>query len=317
MKKVIPFICICAFIAFILCSCTLPSARQRYGVFEGKFIDGECIRVIEGSPHNEGWYCEVQILHTDGSIQRILMEWGEGQFAMYEWRDIIDLSRMELLYSGKYRFTSDTKLKLVLETGDTYTLNKTDGDPLSYTFDAIRPNNLYGRDDINHKYTGEQIDNLLRLIDTETYTFSELRKDFSIEELTDTYQDKYGYCAPLLKDDGSSVFVFVNYDLIVQDVMITDSFLTKAEFEGAIGSKTTKSQVLSFDHNALDLSSTDEIITGHIVQEGVIVVTYSLDGSDPIVDSVLFVDNRETRQHNNSIVRDAIPHITEKLKMNS
>ena len=66
--------------------------------------------MIQGSPHNEGWYCEVQILHTDGSIQRILMEWGEGQFAMYEWRDIIDLSRMDLLYSGKYRFNSDTKL---------------------------------------------------------------------------------------------------------------------------------------------------------------------------------------------------------------
>ncbi len=318
MKKTILSILACAFIALlILNSCTLPAARKRNGVFEGDFIDGASIRVISGSPHNEGWFCEAQIVHTDGTIQKILMEWGEGQFDMYEWRNIIDYDRMNLLYSGEYRFLSEQKLKLRLETGETFSLTKTEEEPQDYIFNAKAPDPGDGKECITHSYTNEQINTLQAAISTGKYTFSEFQQDFVVEAMIDTCQDHYGYCVLLLGENQESVFVFVSYEMVLTDTMVVDRFLTKEEFEAAIGSQTTKSQVLSSDPNAMDLSSADETITAHIVQEGVFVVTYASNEGEPQVDSVLFVENRETYNHENPVVRNMIPRISEGLKKDS
>lgn len=318
MKKTIISILVCVFTAlFILNSCMAPAARKRNGVFEGDFIDGASIRVISGSPHNEGWFCQAQIVHADGTIQKILMEWGEGYFDMYEWRDIIDYDRMNLLYSGKYRFSSDRKLKLRLETGEAFTLTQTEEDPQDFVFDANAPNPGDEKRIISDCYTHEQIRTLQTAISTGQYTYSEFQQNFVVEVVIDTLQEQYGYCVLLLGENQESVFVFVSYELVLTDTMVVDRFLTKEEFEAAIGSQTTKSQVLSSDPNAMDLSSADETITAHIVQEGVFVVTYAPNEGEPQVDSVLFVENRETYDHENPLVRDMIPRIAERLKKDS
>ena len=318
MKKTIISVLICVFTAlFILNSCMAPAARKRNGVFEGDFINGASIRVISGSPHNEGWFCQAQIVHADGTIQKILMEWGEGYFDMYEWRDIIDYDRMNLLYSGKYRFSSDQKVKLRLETGEAFTLTKTEEDPQDFVFDANAPNPGDGKRIISDCYTHEQIRTLQTAISTGQYTYSEFQQNFVVEVVIDTLQEQYGYCVLLLGENQESVFVFVSYEMVLTDTMVVDRFLTKEEFEAAIGSQTTKSQVLSSDPNAMDLSSADETITAHIVQEGVFVVTYASNEGEPLVDSVLFVENRETYNHGNPVVRDMIPRIAEGLKKDS
>lgn len=310
MKKVACMLVLLSLL-LTLCACSSPWSMSYDGVFEGDFTDGTVLRVIEGPKHNQGWYCEAQIIHADGTVQRMILNWGHGELDLYAWRDVIDHDRMTRLYSGEYRFNypASDKMTLTLDTGEKFVLKKTDQDPMAYSFEAKSPMPTLNWNQIENKYTDAQIGELGEMISAGDMTFARLQQQFTVELMENTYQEEFGYYVLLLRDDGSRVFVFVSYDLIVTDVMVVDDFLTKTEFEEICGAVTSKSAILKADPNAMDVTTADAVMTAHIVREGVFLVTYSTQSEDPQMDSVLFVENKEQYQHENTVIQSKIPFI--------
>ena len=186
MKKFIIFTACLLVISLLFCSCSHNAVRHYSGVYQGEFADGATILFISGAPHNEGWVNEVRIQYPDGTEQRALMGWGEGFFDIYEWREIIDYDYMEHLYSGHYRFQfpSYTTLIMELETGESFTLTKTDQDPTDYTFDAIKPDSyFYNSTAYYHRHTVSQIEDLKREVATQELSYTQFKNGFVVEDM--------------------------------------------------------------------------------------------------------------------------------------
>lgn len=101
------------------------------------------------------------------------------------------------------------------------------------------------------------------------------------------YGDKY---ALLLGDDGTKVFVVLGKKRIA-NLIIENSFLENKNFESVDIGKTTFEEMLEFDNNSVNLSREVEPATGHITQEGVVVIKYELPNL--IVKSIDYYSNEE------------------------
>ena len=208
--------------ALSLSACSAPSVQTHAGVYESEFTDGSTITVISGAPHNEGWYCEVIITHSNSAEQRCLMAWGEGLFHIYEWRNIIDLDHMTLLYSGNYRYQYPSFDSLIMEFDKygTYNLSKTNQNPSEYTFDAISPDTKFYDNPKAFKHTVTQIEELKQTVASQSLSYAQFSEKFVVQDMV---EDGTYYVVRLTDEQNEYSYVFIDKEsLIITN--ISDSY---------------------------------------------------------------------------------------------
>ena len=170
-------------------------------------------------------------------------------------------------------------------------------------------------DVITQKYTPESVDALAETLQQSQVDFSDLEERFRVECLRQTHQ---GYYAVLLQTDGSTVFVFMDGQLHLTQLLRYPSFYTKNEFEKKCLNNLGISiaEMDAIDPNTLAMPTSAIIQTAHIVQEGIVIVTYRtvFDGKvlkEPILDSVEFLDNATIATQEKQYELQRIPYILE------
>ncbi len=158
---------------------------------------------------------------------------------------------------------------------------------------------------ITKEYSSFEILHLKEKIKSEEISFDKFQKLFKVECLRKTHQ---GYYAILRQEDKKNVFVFFNNDFKLIDIIVAKEFLTKSEFENISINKTTESQILLLDPNAIFLPVSSTRMTAHIVDDGMFVITYSpyvVEGeisTDPTVVSIEYIKNEELLAGTNDII---------------
>ena len=181
--------------------------------------------------------------------------------------------------------------------------------------------NLARKEDvITQQYSKKSIEKLANTIEQSQLDLSDLEAQFSIECMRKTHQ---GYYAVLLQSDGSNVFIFMDDHLSVTKLLSFSHFMTKDEFEHfCLNNKnTTISDILQKDRNTLPTPTSMTVQTAHIVQEGVIIVTYrTLENgevlNEAVVDGVKFFDNSTIAAAESHYALKHIPYILEIDKAN-
>lgn len=187
---------------------------------------------------------------------------------------------------------------------------------------GIHYNNTASKDDlITVQYPAAKIEELKNAMPYEDITFSEFRRTFRAQCIRQTHQ---GHYVVLQQDDASNAFVFFNKENILTDIIVTDGFLTENQFQTQMSCARNISDLIAFDPITQFTPYSSVTITGHIVQEGVFVVTYSrernvVDGEvisvDEIISSVAYYDNASISTGGDvgseAIAKDEIPYILE------
>lgn len=187
---------------------------------------------------------------------------------------------------------------------------------------SIRYNNTASKDDlITVQYPAEKIDELKNSISYRDITFSEFRRTFRAQCIRQTHQ---GHYVVLQLDDSNNAFVFFNKENILTDIIVTDVFLTEKQFQAQVSRAHNFSDMIAFDPITQFTPYSSVTITGHIVQGGVFVVTYSrqrnfVDGElvsvDETIASVEYYENATIPTGSDAgsegIAKSEIPYILE------
>ena len=165
---------------------------------------------------------------------------------------------------------------------------------------------------LTEKYSITQVEELKNITETRHITYEEFKKMFDVECMRKTHQ---GYYVVLLLEDDRNAFAFFNQQNTLTQVLISNGFKSKNEFQNYVTEKMPKSEVLKFDTNTINMPISAVEITTHIVQEGLFVVKYARfdEGviEDPIVESISFIENEAILESDDSFLRDEIPYILE------
>lgn len=171
-------------------------------------------------------------------------------------------------------------------------------------------------DSIARVYTKEEIESLRHKIETSSIDYAQFQSDYGIEQKRETSQGGY---IVLVQDDGSHAFIFLNEENKLTKLLVFDEFKTEEDFSFVVPNQTTESEILDFDENAIVFPFSSKSTIAYILQDGVIVFScrWATDGvihEDPIVESVLFVDNQSIPEEENYAICARIPYILEEDK---
>lgn len=168
---------------------------------------------------------------------------------------------------------------------------------------------------VTQKYSDSDIEKIKTGIENNTINYSTFKSKYNIQCLRKTYQ---GYYAVLLQNNGMRVFVFMDENMDLFNIFVTDEIKSKSEYAFIEAGITTESQVIAFDENTFFLPVSAMNITVHIVQEGVLVIRYRrMDDEtgilldNPIVDSISFYSSSEFPLKNDSVINSNVPYILE------
>ncbi len=171
---------------------------------------------------------------------------------------------------------------------------------------------------ITKKYSDSDIEKIRKGIEQDNWNYTNLKSHYKIQCLRKTYQ---GYYAVFLQNDGKRVFVFMDEDMKLYNMLVIDSIKEKKEFDFLEPGKTTESEVLKFDKNTVLLPVSSITSTAHITKEGLLVITYDrLDSnsetllSDPVVKSFTFYENDNFPLNDDEMININVPYILEKDK---
>lgn len=185
------------------------------------------------------------------------------------------------------------------------------------------------RRDVKMKYNNEK--NIASLV-TERYSkadilkmrediehgyldYSALKSNYNIQCLRKTYQ---GYYIVFLMDDGERVFVFMNEKMKLCKVLVIENIKEKKEYNFIKPGETTEREILEYDKSTILLPVSSITSTAHIVQEGLLVITYDRINAEtgvlldnPIVKSVVFFSNDEFPLKDDTMINLNVPYILE------
>lgn len=166
---------------------------------------------------------------------------------------------------------------------------------------------------ITETYSPEQIEWIYSELEVGTIEYADIQARFNIQCLRKTYQ---GYYAILLQSDGCSVYVFMDDQYKVNRVLVYEAFLSRESFEAqcSVKENMTISEVLAIDTNALPMPTSMPLRTAHIVEEGVMIVTYTyvLDGrllDEVVIEKIEFIDNETVALHGDDLGLKQVPYI--------
>lgn len=157
---------------------------------------------------------------------------------------------------------------------------------------------------ISKEYSNAQMGEMIRKIDSESYTAAQFRKDFHMECLR---KNSEGYYTVFRQDDGKHVYVFLKDDLtpIANATMIVDRFKSKEAFESFISKQTTMNDIIQFDSSTI-FPFSGRRASMHQVIEGIVIIDYFPAETyyEAKVAHVEFFDNQELRDMGSVYVLD-------------
>lgn len=166
---------------------------------------------------------------------------------------------------------------------------------------------------ITENYSETKINRLISKVENHQITLEELVFEFNIECLRKT---KQGYYAVLLQNDGSSVFVFMDDDQMIQEILVFSEFLSNEDFSQLLSEKkpVTISEVMMLDKNTISAPLGMIFLTVHIVKEGVIMITYSTASNgtellEPVVQKIEYYNNEQLETECDNYILKNIPLI--------
>lgn len=168
---------------------------------------------------------------------------------------------------------------------------------------------------ITKKYSESDIEQIRVGIEQDSLNYTKLKSHYKIQCLRKTYQ---GYYAVFIQNDGKRVFIFMDADMKLYNMLVFSSIKEKKEYDFLELGKTTESEVLRFDTTAVSLPVSSINCTVHIVQEGVFVISYDRlevnTGTllnDPVVKSFVFFENDDFPLNDNEMINLNVPYILE------
>lgn len=178
----------------------------------------------------------------------------------------------------------------------------------------IRYDNVSDSSDlITVAYPFDTINALKLHVQNKRYTYWDLSRDFKVECVRKTYQ---GFYAIFLQTNGDYAYVFMDKELQVNKVLILDSFLSLNDFDVVSkGEKSIRiSDILSLDVNSVSIPLSMYIQTAHIVQEGVVYISYSpikqgVYIEEPVAANVLFYSNEYLMLHQDELIAQCVPFV--------
>lgn len=172
---------------------------------------------------------------------------------------------------------------------------------------------------ITKTYSVFDIEKMKNDIETDNMDYAKLSSQYNVQCLRKTYQ---GYYAVFLQNDGKHVFVFMDEKKKAYNMLVVERIRKKEEYSFLKQGKTTESEILQYDKNTMFLPISSITCSVHIVQEGLIVITYDrLDTdtgmllNDPVVKSFAFFKNDDFPLNDNDMVNLNVPFILEKDKV--
>lgn len=171
---------------------------------------------------------------------------------------------------------------------------------------------------ITKKYFNSDIEKMREDINNDNLNYAKLKSHYDVQCLRKTYQ---GYYAVFLQNDGKRVFVFMDEKMELHNMLVIENIKEKEEYNFLKLGRTTESEVLEHDNNTIRLPVSSVTCTAHIVQEGLLVITYDrLDTNtgtllnDPVVKSFVFFENDDFPLNDNEMINLNVPYILEKDK---
>lgn len=171
---------------------------------------------------------------------------------------------------------------------------------------------------ITKEYSVSDIEKMKKDIEHNNLDYAKLKSHYNIQCLRKTYQ---GFYAVFLQNDGKRVFVFMNEKMKLHTILVIENIKEKEEYNFLNIGRTTESEVLEYDENTILLPVSSVTCTAHIVQEGLLVITYDrLDTNtgtlldDPVVKSFVFYKNDDFPLNDNDMINLNVPYILEKDK---
>ncbi len=179
----------------------------------------------------------------------------------------------------------------------------------------LKVDNVTSKNDLITKtYSIDKIQNMKQKVESGFMDFKQFKKEFKIQCMRKTHQ---GYYVVLLQDDGKDVFVFMNNEFNLHNVMIKDKFITREEFEQFLLSEPTVLEVMLFDVGTILLPVSAVNMTAHHVKGGVLLVTYEKqvppvqEYEVPKVKSVEFYQDEDIINNDDDFIRLVVPYILE------
>ena len=171
---------------------------------------------------------------------------------------------------------------------------------------------------ITKKYSASDIEKMREDIEHDNLNYAKLKSRYNVQCLRKTYQ---GFYAIFLQNDGKRIFVFMDEKMKLYNMLVIENIKAKEEYNFLKSGKTTESEVLKHDENTVLLPVSSVTCTAHIVQEGILVITYDrLDINtgtllnDPVVKSFVFFKNDDFPLSDNEMINLNVPYILEKDK---
>lgn len=180
----------------------------------------------------------------------------------------------------------------------------------------VAKNNIKPSDPVARTYTKDEIESLRYKIESTNIDYAKFQSEYGIAQQRETSQGGY---IVLAQDDGSHAFIFLDEEDKLTKLLVFDEFKTEEDFSFVVPNRTTASEILNFDENAIELPFSAKRMIAYILQDGVIVFScrWATDGvihEDPVVESVLFIDNQNLLEEDNYTICTNIPYILEEDK---
>lgn len=97
----------------------------------------------------------------------------------------------------------------------------------------------------------------------------------------------------LLSEENERLFVYFKDSDVIGSYYMKGDFLERKAFDEIAIGKTRRSEIEEIDKYCIFGSESQEDMSGHIVKEGIIVITYDGDTDSSLVTSIEFYDNSE------------------------
>lgn len=166
---------------------------------------------------------------------------------------------------------------------------------------------------ITEKYSTSDIEKMREDFEHNNFDYSALKSHYNVQCLRKTYQ---GYYAVFLQNDGKRVFAFMDKKMKLYKILIIEDIKEREDYNFLEPGKTTESEILKYDENTVLLPVSSVTSTAHIIQEGLVIITYDrfdtntgtlLD--DPVVKSIIFFDNDDFPLKNDEMINLNVPYI--------
>ena len=164
---------------------------------------------------------------------------------------------------------------------------------------------------ITKTYHHSIFDSIREASEAQPMSIKALHSELKIECVRKTNQGSY---IVFKQEDGKSVFIFADKGQNIYSVLRFKSFFRKLDFDFIQVGETTQDEILAFDDNAILYPVSSVEVSGHILNNGLLIIQYSRvrDGEllmSPVVSSIEFIDGSDYNKLEDNFFVTNTPYI--------